>query len=107
MATLSELPSLSLWSFWAERGLAPGPSWVEGAPTSWQLLVSLDRSSLSPRPAASAARPEGASTQQGPLTAVLPPPQGGRPALDETEAMLADFVDCPPDEERDPGQPCS
>ncbi|KAM3822910.1 proline-, glutamic acid- and leucine-rich protein 1 [Vipera latastei] len=33
--------------------------------------------------------------------------EGGRPALDETEAMLADFVDCPPDEERDPGQPCS
>ncbi|XP_058037298.1 proline-, glutamic acid- and leucine-rich protein 1 isoform X2 [Ahaetulla prasina] len=28
-------------------------------------------------------------------------------ALDETEAMLADFVDCPPDEEKDPSQPGS
>ncbi|KAG8148006.1 hypothetical protein E2320_023012 [Naja naja] len=26
--------------------------------------------------------------------------------LDETEAMLADFVDCPPDE-KEPSQPCS
>lgn len=60
---------------------------------------------MTPPPGRSRCKPGRWFEPVGPADGGFSPPQAR--ALDETEAMLADFVDCPPDEEKDPSQPCS
>ncbi|XP_070810737.1 proline-, glutamic acid- and leucine-rich protein 1 [Pituophis catenifer annectens] len=65
---------------------------------------SVDRARASPDSAAGQGEPE---KLLQPDEEVVEVKEEEARALDETEAMLADFVDCPPDEEKDPAQPCS
>ncbi|XP_032092805.1 proline-, glutamic acid- and leucine-rich protein 1 isoform X2 [Thamnophis elegans] len=60
-----------------------------------------------PSPGSAAAQGETEKPPPQPDEEVVEVKEKEAGALDETEAMLADFVDCPPDEEKDPAQPCS